>query len=504
MSTWFATARNHFARLGQNFATQTTRTDRAVILLAAIATWHLTRCAVATVGQDLNGDSVYFLAMFRDIFVDHVSIRGWDIQPAPDWFPDAIWMWSLRAVLSPRNAFSGYIGLWLFVWGLGIYALSGEVTTSVRNRFLSGCLAVGFLDWSLVRGRMFSNIVLPNHHGASLLVGLWLLVLISCRPTARKAGWVGLITFLVALSDPIALAWYGAPIFGALIVTSIRFRSWLMLRYAALLGGGLTGALFTHRLHAFFGLTVAESPPLEVDWYALDRVFSFLPGPYPDALLMWVSYLLYGVTLCVAIATAGRLIWTGARRVPWSSQVLLVLVTSATLSLTLGFWVSSWAVVDVYRLRYLQHLIVVPAGAMAVFIAACLSRWRRTTCVLALGILAYLAVDVDGRQRIGPASRILPESECLVNEARARSVELVKAPYFFASVITEVSDGSVRGYPVLSDLSFFRYRGNSFWRNRYDGPDYLVAVEAWQPEVEGQCGELYFYTVHESQSESER
>ena len=47
----------------------------------------------------LNSDSLYLVTFYRDLFVDHYSILGWNLTPAPYFFPDMM-LFSLMLFLA--------------------------------------------------------------------------------------------------------------------------------------------------------------------------------------------------------------------------------------------------------------------------------------------------------------------------------------------------------------------------------------------------------------------
>ena len=197
------------------------------LALSLLGVIQLTRAAAEQLGQ-LNSDQLYLPSLYRDIFVDHGSLRDWALPPAPSFFPDLV----LYAI---AERLTGAIGLALALAVCAQFALvvalawllfrtiGAAPRPPVRDLMLSALLLLVLLSDHPMRHDFFS----VAHHGGVLAVGLGVAALWSRRQgewRRRDGASMALLVFLGAVSDLIFLPQFLLPLCGAAFVLVVSGR----------------------------------------------------------------------------------------------------------------------------------------------------------------------------------------------------------------------------------------------------------------------------------------
>lgn len=153
-----------------------------------------------------NSDLFFIRSLYEDVFVNGRGLAGWNLPPAPYFFPDMLLLYPSFA-LSP-SLFGGYLlyGALLFpIFLLGVYALMRELGAPAR-RAAPATFAAALLFIAAMQGTHPSMLVffLPIFHAGAAVAGVWLLT--GWARALRRGYTPGLAVAVLALSVALTLS----------------------------------------------------------------------------------------------------------------------------------------------------------------------------------------------------------------------------------------------------------------------------------------------------------
>ncbi len=173
------------------------------VLLLMIGTYDLIRSAVSV---HANSDLYFIASVYRDLFENGRGLEGWNLPPAPYFFPDVVLLFPAFAITG--SLIGGYLvyGAILFVALLGgVFALFRSMGID-RDRAAFSTLLAGLAFVAAMQGAHPASLVtfLPIFHAGSAVVALWIAALFS---TGIRSGFSRrLCAIIIALSTAIALS----------------------------------------------------------------------------------------------------------------------------------------------------------------------------------------------------------------------------------------------------------------------------------------------------------
>jgi MFS family permease len=449
-----------------------TRLARSLLWLCGLAIWWPTFHRL--IHRPLDSDAFYLAALYKDLAIDHVSLKGWNLTQVRALFPDAPLFFAWQALVGSSGVgsagdvgyvFAGFAATVLGLLGWALSRLSRQPLAGPLFVLLSGLAVLGapyYVPW----------FVLPGFHAGTLLAGVAMLWLARVErplelPSRARLAALILVVALAAFSDALILAQFVAP--------------WLLVRAGQACaearrrrGGGHGGALGVWRaawpvpLALALGLGVVGSALLE---RALREggVFRFAPGfdLSPLALLRhgpnWGRWLASLRALGVILRTTPALTFMlilgygvlarTARRAALSRFALIQALVCLCAPGMMGIWE------DAHGFRYMYPLALAPLAALAWALARTTLPWRALLPASALAALASLVFA-------GPLSLRAPEtalSLCVERLQAERGVRLGAAIYWDARQTTFLNRAGVRlldYYPDLTPSARFNNSGD--------------------------------------------
>ena len=170
----------------------------------------------------LNSDLLFIAHQYEDAFVNGRGLAGWNLPPAPYFFPDITLLFPAFALTGP--IFHGYLlyGVLQFLALLvGFAFLLSELGVERRRAWWTTFIA-GVLFVALLQGAHPSLLVsfTPIFHGGSTMAGVWLLALwirlVRLGYSRLRAFWFVVFSIALSLSDLFSVTQFLIPI--ALVV----------------------------------------------------------------------------------------------------------------------------------------------------------------------------------------------------------------------------------------------------------------------------------------------
>lgn len=217
----------------------------------------------------LSSDTVYLVTLYRDLFVDRYGLKGWQLTPAPYFFPDMPLLFFCLEI-APDVGLAYVLYAILFYGGAAIAV--ARILAMVGRRSLAWRLApvpflvlIAFQDCSVNRS-LATYLFFPSFHAGTLFTGLWLIeraLVLAIRGIRVGPCFVYLIlAVLGVLSDRLLIPQFLVPILLALMVPALKHRP--LWKLVGILTGLTIAAcstvwLFMPLLHqGYFGFTVPK------------------------------------------------------------------------------------------------------------------------------------------------------------------------------------------------------------------------------------------------------
>ena len=178
------------------------------------------------ISHGINSDLLYTVSLYRDLFVDHYKIFGWNVTPAPYFFPDMVMffplLWSIPDI---GYAFAAYYVIFFLLWLVILTRIASFLNNNFFTCFLcvfaAGLLFVAFIqDINYV---LITAYLLPSAHAGVILVG-FTLIAISLNAVQKGYSYGSgtlffFLSFLIIISDLLIVPQFLLP----LVITSFIF-----------------------------------------------------------------------------------------------------------------------------------------------------------------------------------------------------------------------------------------------------------------------------------------
>jgi len=153
-----------------------------------------------------NSDLFFIRSLYEDAFVNGRGLAGWNLPPAPYFFPDMLLLFPSFALSG--SLFGGYLlygALLLPIFLLGVYALMRELGAPARRAAVA-TFGAALLFIAAMQGTHPSMLVffLPIFHAGVAVTGVWLLT--GWARGLRRGYTPGLAAGVLALSVALTLS----------------------------------------------------------------------------------------------------------------------------------------------------------------------------------------------------------------------------------------------------------------------------------------------------------
>lgn len=416
----------------------------------------------------LNSDALYAPALFRDLFIENFSTRGWTLPPAPYFFPDLLIYFLVLAFLQqPVAAFvAGTIQFSLSLLCAAFFLKAAFPEN--RYALASVALAGSVLQLLIIQDILpasFRGLIIPTfHHGASACA--FLAYAFVLRALSRSRPWpdlalLFLLSWLTMLSDSTyaALLVPGTLLFLGLRDVKPSRKVWVLVAI------GLGIYLGRSSVRWFNGLGNAQIVTIAPEKDVLAGLTHWSIKHLADFAEPWH---LFAICVGLACLIVGLLF----KRRP--TRLILILPATGILSILLAANIFG-PQVGIAKLQ--DRYVFFALFASVVLVAFWVSRWfliRYPGVGLLIVITSVLILKV-GEPREHP---LFSQIQCLKQLGKDHDLNYGIADYWFARPYTILSNREIRLNEV--DLSL----GPRPWINNLDrfinesgAPeyDYLIA-----------------------------
>ncbi len=467
----------------------------------------------------LSSDFFYLVSLYKDLFVDHYSIFGWHITPAPYFFPDMVMFFPLLWIMPDIGyAFVSYYVLFFLLCLVIITKIASLLNKNIFNCFLcvftAGLLFVAFIQD--INYAVISQYFLPSAHAGAILIGFTLIAIsLSAVQKGYSYGSATLfffLSFLIILSDIIIIPQFLLPL-AITIFIFYRLR-FIPLRTFQVTAGLTVGAyLVATALIKIIKFTGIFSIPTQTYTHnigigtSLDTFKEFIHD---------INYYLINTSnlfaiLAIFLVTSIILLfkhWNYSffnqrSREDKSTHLVLFLIIFSFLSLTITLAAlivtGNWT--DPGNIRYIQTLYILPLFFLALILAV--FNGRRASW---LKLVLFSTVVIFSLRQIIPeaimlktANLRLPYSEptqCLDKLAVNYDLQYGYSDYWNAKYTTIQSHSRVRVNQLQLNLDIYNWINNPAWyinkvgegSGQYPKYQFILTNNLSKAEIEARFG----------------
>lgn len=453
----------------------------------------------ATVSTDagrvwyFNADAVYLPTLFRDLFVDHYSLRGWVLSAAPFVFPDGLAYFAIQSV-APSVPIAMYVFgfLQLMTIGIACWWIARGVDGDA-GRFAGGLAAIllGVITMALGGAwssqpqwqiPMLRHLLLPVHHIGSFLVTLvgiaWTVRAMRGRLRILETSCAGVCLIAAVASDRLVIPEFILPATVVWGLSGNWRRAWraiVLLAGAAVAGAALVQHFETLPEQAL--ATLASTGAIHASASQLLRDVMGLKGA-SSALSMACLAGIVVAAIELARTWTGRALVRDSRWIPALFVVVMPLsVVCAVLAkglyfnaTTLHYFMGAWLL----PVLMLPILLVPRSGAR-------LARAASTEALLGLTLVVLAASTARPDARRLQTDVTLPLARCLDALVDEYHIQFGMSEYWRSKPLTLFSRRDVRVYQVAPDLEPYHWLSNRYWHrgepgSRFPDPSYTFLV----------------------------
>lgn len=450
--------------------------------LTASAIMAVLPMAAEIVSRELTSDSLYGLALYKDLFVDRYALKGWNLTAARGFFPDMLVLFPALAVTPDYGIGYALYCLLFVVLTVGATAYAARAVVADKAASLLCAAAAVLLVLLLLAGshpvtRWF---LIPVFHGGAFLAGLvclgaharWLKTMpgpiaVSALLAIETATLFSDFLFAVQFLAPIAMA---SLVVGAL--SPARRRAVLLNvgipAIAWLLSFGLNrwldSAGWIHAPPPFTLPTlfrIATHPNLRDLSRSLIEIGSLRSGAP-------LAFLLLPISVIAAIAFLGRQIWTrfsAASTAPEATFFCVFFLFQVAFTAVAPGIGGLWT--DLNNTRYVYPLYLSPPLFLCVGLAASRPRrmipWSAVSLLLAAAACWFSIPSLHHLDREDFRLPYPPWVRCMDDLARRYSLQGGLSGFWDASYLTQLSRERLRVLELDWALRPSTYFDNPNW-----------------------------------------
>lgn len=427
-----------------------------------------------------SSDCLTLPSIFKDLFIDGHPINGWNLNPAPNFFPDMGFYFLLMAITKsvPVSSFLfSIIQFFAIVWLF--YKCSIYIKKENQTIILSLALLIFplFLYVRFHFGFYFSFLILTNsyHNGAFVLTLLSLLIsfkyLVQTRP--MYLFWLFVIGVLAIVSDKLFVFYFIIPFSIALIIAYALNRNFkhIKLLIICFLAGAI-GLLITYFLQNN-ALFLIEKPILELSiphvissWNIFYHQFAnYLFSFSVMQLIVIFSIISYLISIYHTVAGI-RVVLHKTESVSTFLLYQLFIVLAIPLILAMPILSGCYFGEDI--IRYFVIVFVLLLFNLAIY----LSHWNRLSIGVAgililihLGIATSMVLNHNIYHGLKRYFTYCPtEIKYIESMVKKHHLKYGVANYWLAKKMTQFSKKDLRIYAVFdNDLTAFHHAANQNW-----------------------------------------
>jgi hypothetical protein len=432
-------------------------------------------------------DTLYFPSLYKDLFTDHNSIRGWHLNPSPYFFPDMV-IYFLLMLCSGNFILASFIFslFQYFAILLLAYYLFRSVTTGAPPVYASiPVMLIGlFILVALSSGDfMFSFYIVSNgYHAGAFVMALTALLLIIRYLKSRSgtAIWlVFIICSLSILSDRLFIVLWSLPMLSILALwREKKFRN----RIAVILGADLLSVIVglgAFKLLSISGYFSFDLPHRLMDFSNIGSSWKILAGQMREylwatdfrSLILVISLLSYAGTIVILIRNLKK-----TKPSPYLTFYLLFSLLFIPLVFIMPVINGNYTGYDTLRYNiFVFYLSMINAGIVISEISGMVKRpavvpLLSIVLVSSLFILSlgYSIVNFSPRGFTGYFSYCPNIVKCVDDAVEKENLKSGVSNYWDSKLITMFSKKGVRVLPVYDNLQPYEHVANLYWFTRKD------------------------------------
>jgi hypothetical protein len=466
---------------------------QAVVLAASFAVFCVAARELArALAASINSDALYLDGLYRDVLIEKVPVRGWSVQPAPSFFPDAPLLFAIRAVAGSAvvaNAAYGVLELAIYVVLLvGVLVCLGA--RSMVTVWSAAFLTVAALAHFNSLGDYNHFLFYPSTHSSCVWVGMALALWIARQFKQGRMGVptaLGLVavTALTAGSDGLYILVAAAPLIASAVLCAIAFKTKrpVALGAAGAIAAGIALAGVVKRWPALLGI---EIPPVHahvhIAWSRVRQMLSSWPPPdhEPRVVLLETKLIVLSIALAAWIVVRSLRGRTPAGSAPRHVATLLAAAFLASMGFTVGGVVFTGMYYEPGCARYVQPVFLLPYLVVGAWLALASGYLLRPLVAAYLVSLVTPWPVVTRAQREALAANVLypPDAACIDDVSTRYSARYGYGDYWNARRTTELSKTKLHILPVNDSFAATSWIFNRSWYKRMSAlsSSFLVLV----------------------------
>ena len=427
-----------------------------------------------------KSDALYLPSMYKDLYIDGNTLRGWHVNPAPNFFPDMPLFFLLN--LCSSNFISATIIYGVIQTGLTsllLYLLIKKVDTNYRlnglllNLMLMAFLLVHFVDEHFAYS---FQLLINGYHYSAFLSALLCFNFVFSFLQSKNRRWLLLIVIFGSIaiaSDRLFIVTFSASTFAlgvGLLFNRWKAGVWVLLTVILTSYTGLE--LYKFILNQGY-ITIPE-PHKFMDFENIKQSWFILMGQLGD----WLSLAkLKGWILIGAIASFVLMLINVALKLPKivgkkseaDHKSLFVFLTfsfilTVFIAPVLNGSYTGWDTMRYNFSSYIVSLSLLPVAFSLFLKPRLIPKWVLTLTPIvpiAIVMIVYLGLPHGGYSKI--AKYYPPRVKGVDQISEKYNLQCGIAPYNDAKVITMFSKSNLRVYTVFDGLTPWFHVTNHNW-----------------------------------------
>lgn len=517
---WFQTIGSRIAFLARGRLAETA----AGAGLAALMVLGLLNIARGFIQAGLNSDALYLACLYKDLFVDGYGWEGWNLPPAPYFFPDMALMFACLGLAEDVGL--GY-ALYIAVFWLGIAVFFTGLLCWTSTPKRASLYALTAMLYFIALLQLPDNLQLttfffmPSFHAGNFYAGLLLLALVY-RILTRGETWGILILYFCVVtagcvSDILILPQFIIP----LLLTGIFFcalgatawRGFLSFFGLSLLAAGLSHGVWSGLIQHLLGAVLVD-PGTRINparWGAtashmgndLYTCFTTVDRSFLIHLVLFAG-LFIGMIRRSILVLRGRDSRTFGNVHPDHALLFLVVFTffslagSVSSTIYASFWISP------SERRYLLPCYLLPLLSLTMALFTYRDRisiWIKSSLLICVTVYSAAVVLPEALSlRWSELKLSYPSNvQSLDRLAREKGLRFGYGDYWNAKFITMYSRAGLRVNQLHPNLALYAWINNLSWygndpgrKGRFPGYQFIVTDRMQTNRILEEFGEPAF------------
>lgn len=453
----------------------------------------------------LNADCLYLPSIYKDLFMDGNSLKGWNLNPAPNFFPDMMLYFILMFVSKHSFIISSFVFAFI-QYTVILYILSRLFMAILPNvskhwysliYLLLSCFLMEY--FFLTKEYYYSFYLVSNsfHTGSFVMSLLCLLFTISYYkiPSLKRLSLILITIVLCVVSDRLFVVLYCVPVFisGFFLIKRVALKQ--VLKLAATIVVGTWTGLKLFQLFSEGAYFHIDNPHKLLAFEDIKSSFDL----FSDQMLIYMSefgfkFITIYLFLLSFIAMVFLFFYTRKRSDTFMYFYTIFSIVFSVVVLSAPIINGNYTGYDTLRYN------IYPFYLMALNIPLFLAYMIKQSKVLAIGKYVMAAVSVFfismgaysvSTQGLRNYFSYYPEKvKALDRIAEDQGLLCGVGNYWEAKKITLFSKKGVKVYSVFEDLAMYEHVANENWflKNKFN----FILLNGFNDTISYQKNDLTF------------